>query len=75
MPIIIYLIISIIFADVYIAWMDTKKYERDGEHWQYGDWNRKYAIIFTVGVVAWPLLIPFVISYQLATLYFKKKAK
>ena len=67
----IYLIISVIYAGVFVAWMNTKR--DNHEYWQYGDWNPKYVFACAAGTLLWPLFIPFTFVYKLATKYFNNK--
>ena len=67
----IYLIISVIYAGVFAAWMNTKKY--NNEYWQYGDWKTEYVFACAAGTLLWPLFIPFIFVYKLATKYFNNK--
>lgn len=62
--IVLYLLISIIYCAIFIAWMKTK--ENNNEYWDYGDWYPKYIILCLLGTVLWPLVIPFIIFYKIA---------
>ena len=69
-----YLLISVIYAAVFIAFMKSK--EDDTEYVDsYGDWEMRYTLLCVIGAFFWPFVIPFIIVYKIALKILTKQKK
>ena len=66
-----YILISLLYAGVFIAWMKTKQ-PMPGEYggnkyWEDHEmWNEIYFIYLILGVLLWPIVISIAIIYKIA---------
>ena len=72
--IVLYLLISIIYCAIFIAWMKTKENDESYVD-RYGDWNGQYILLCLLGTIIWPLVIPFIIFYKIAFKILNKQNK
>lgn len=68
-----YLMVSVIYAATFVAWMKTK--EDMDQYWDYGDWKMKYLLLCVIGAFFWPLVIPFIVFYKIAFKILNKTNK
>ena len=61
---IFYLLISVIYVAIFMAFMKSKEDDREYVD-SYGDWEIKYVFLCLFGAFFWPFVIPFLIIYKL----------
>ena len=62
-----YLLVSVLYCATFVAFMNTKK--DDKQYWDISydsGWKEKYIMLCVLGTALWPLIIPFLIFYKLA---------
>lgn len=76
--IILYFIVSLIYASTFTAWMQSNKGDErywNKYSWSEPDWKGEYIALILLGFFFWPLVILFIIFYKIALNFFSKKAK
>ena len=62
-----YLLISVLYCATFVAFMKTKENDESETYVdKYGEWNGQYIALCIVGTFFWPLVIPFIVFYQIA---------
>ena len=70
--IIAYLIVMVVYAAVYTAYVNTHKDDVNLVD-RYGDWEFKIILGLCIGALLWPFAIACFILYRIAYKFFEKK--
>ena len=67
-----YLLVSVIYCAVYVAWLKTLSSD-DERYFFYGDLKFEYIMLCILGTILWPFVIPFLIVQSIAFKILTKK--
>lgn len=69
-----YIICELIWIAGFCAFMESKRDGRNN-YWSLGMWEEKFLLLFMLGTVLLPAVIPFMVMYNIFLLIFNKNKK